>query len=253
MTENTLKDEIRNYVIKHNNVVTSQEVQNYILKEKKMKTTPASIRVTLHNVLRETGGKLLPSLKPYGLRAEIRNFVIEHNNAVTTQEVQNYILKEKKMKTTPANIRVTLHRVLKETGGKLLPSLKSYGLRAEIRNYVIEHNNAVTTQEVLNYILKEKKMKTTPTSIRVTLHNLLRETGGKLLPSLKPYGLTAEIRNYVIEHNNAVTTQEVLNYILKEKKIETIPASIRCTLHRVLKETGGKLLLESKSNCKKYL
>ena len=37
--------------------------------------------------------------------------------------------------------------------------------------------------------------------------------------------LTQEVRNYVKKHNNCVTSKEVINYILKEKNIDTTEVS----------------------------
>ena len=226
-----LKEEILNYVRAHNNAVTSQEVINYILEEKKMGNSVGSIRTALGKVLQEVGG----TLKPYGVKAEIRNYVKNHNNTVTSQEVINYILEEKKMKIRETNIIRVLRDVLKEEGGTLK---STYGeLTAEIYNYVKIHNNEVTSQKVINYILEEKKMKTSEKCIRSALIKVLKKAGG----TLKPYGLKEEIRNYVKIHNNTVTSQEVIKYILEEKKIETTNNSIKATLRTVLKEAGGTL------------
>ena len=59
------------------------------------------------------------------------------------------------------------------------------------------------------------------------------------------------IRKYVEAHDNEVTSCEVVNYILKEKKFETTEKNVRATLTRILKEVGGKLKTYSKNNCNK--
>ena len=54
----SIAQEIRNYVNKHNNEVTSKEVIHYILVEKEIKTTKDNVRKTLGRVLKEQGVKL---------------------------------------------------------------------------------------------------------------------------------------------------------------------------------------------------
>ena len=175
----------------------------------------------------------------------IRKYVEAHDNEVTSCEVVNYILEEKKFETTEKNVRATLTRILKEVGGKLKPQSS---VTAEIRSYVKAHNNEVTSCEVINYILEEKKFKTTEMHIRPILTRILKEVGGKLKPKSS---VKAEIRSYVKAHNNEVTSCEVINYILEEKKFETTEMHIRSTLTRILKEVGGKLKPYSKNNCNK--
>ena len=53
-----ITQEIRNYIKKHNNEVTSKEVIHYILVEKEIKTTKDNVRKTLCRVLKEQGVKL---------------------------------------------------------------------------------------------------------------------------------------------------------------------------------------------------
>ena len=164
---------------------------------------------------------------------EVRNYVKEHNNYVSSQEVVNYILHEKNIDTKENYIRKILSKVLKEIGRVRKP----YGISKEIRSYVKEHNNCVSSKEVVNYILHEKNMDTTGKSIKSILSKVLQETGGVL----KPYGITEEIRSYVKEHNNCVGSQEVVNYILHEKNMDTTENYIKSILSKVLQETGGVL------------
>ena len=238
----TISECIRKYVEAHDNEVTSCEVVNYILKEKKFETTEKNVRATLTRILKEVGGKLKPQSS---VTAEIRSYVKAHNNEVTSCEVINYILEEKKFKTTEMHIRPILTRILKEVGGKLKPKSS---VKAEIRSYVKAHNNEVTSCEVINYILEERQFTANEKSIRDQLTRVLKEVGGKLKPQSS---VTAEIRSYVKAHNNEVTSCEVINYILEEKKFETTEMHIRSTLTRILKEVGGKLKPYSKNNCNK--
>ena len=174
----------------------------------------------------------------------IRKYVEKHGD-VTSYEVIDYILKQKEFITTEKSVRGILNRVLKEKGKKLKPL---YGLATEIRNYVKAHDNEVTSCEVISYIIEEKKFETTENTIRTTLNRCLNEVGGKLKSS---YGLTAEIRSYVKAHDNEVTSCEVINYIIEEKKFITTETNIRQILNRILKEVGGKLKPYSKNNCNK--
>ena len=169
----TMKKCVREYLNAHNNTVTSQEVINYILEEKGFKTKKSSITRTLRCVLKEEGG----TLKPYGVKEEILNYVKTHNNTVSSQEVVDYILVEKKIKTTESYIRNALVTVLKEVDG----TLKPYGVKEEILNYVKSHKNTVSSQEVVDYILKEKKIKTKESYIRVALGIVLKEVGGSYI------------------------------------------------------------------------
>ena len=174
----------------------------------------------------------------------IRKYVEAHDNEVTSCEVVNYILKEKKFETTEKNVRGTLIRILKEVGGKLKP----YGVKAEIRSYVKAHNNEVTSCEVIKYILEERQFTTNEKSIRDQLNMVLKEVGGKL----KPYGLPSEIRSYIEAHNNEVTSCEVINYILKEKGMNTTEGTIKRALWKVVRESGGEYsICSKKNNCNK--
>ena len=116
-----------------------------------------------------------------------------------------------------------------------------------IRKYVEKHGD-VTSYEVIDYILKQKEFITTEKSIRGILNRVLKEKGKKLKPL---YGLATEIRSYVKAHDNEVTSCEVINYIIEEKKFITTENAIRLTLKRVLNEVGGKLKPYSKNNCNK--
>ena len=113
--QQSLTQEVRNYVKKHNNCVTSKEVINYILNEKNIDTTEESIRRILLNVLKETGGVL--KKYGYGISEEIRNYIKKHGNCVTSKEVVNYILNEKNIDAKEDSIRAILSYILKETGG----------------------------------------------------------------------------------------------------------------------------------------
>ncbi|MCI8411201.1 MAG: hypothetical protein HFJ40_01890 [Clostridia bacterium] len=168
----SIAQEIRNYVKKHNNEVTSKEVIHYILVEKEIKTTENNIRSTLCKVLKGQGVQL----KRESIAQEIRNYVNKHNNEVTSKEVIHYILVEKEIKTTKDNVRKTLWRVLKKQGVQL----KREGITQEIRNYIKKHNNEVTSNEVIHYILVEKEIKTTKDNVRKTLGRVLKEQGVKL-------------------------------------------------------------------------
>ena len=118
-----------------------------------------------------------------------------------------------------------------------------------IRKYVEAHDNEVTSCEVVNYILKEKKFETTEKNVRGTLTRVLKEVGGKLKPQSS---VTAEIRSYVKAHNNEVTSCEVINYILKEKGMNTTEGIIKRTLWKVVRESGGEYsICSKKNNCNK--
>ena len=176
----------------------------------------------------------------------IRKYVEAHDNEVTSCEVINYILKEKKFETTEKIVRATLTRILKEVGGKLKPKSS---VKAEIRSYVKAHNNEVTSCEVINYILEERQFTANGKYIRDQLTRVLKEVGGKLKPQSS---VTAEIRSYVKAHNNEVTSCEVINYILKEKGMNTTEGTIKRTLWKVVRESGGEYsICSKKNNCNK--
>ena len=61
-----------------------------------------------------------------------------------------------------------------------------------IRKYVEAHDNEVTSCEVVNYILEEKKFEITEQCIRNKLTSVLKEVGGKLKPSPRYVGLIQE-------------------------------------------------------------
>ena len=175
----------------------------------------------------------------------IRKYVEAHDNEVTSCEVINYILEEKKFETTEMYIRSILTRILKKVGGKLKPQSS---VTAEIRSYVKAHDNEVTSCEVIKYILEERQFTTNEKSIRNQLTMVLKEVGGKL----KPYGLLSEIRSYIEAHNNEVTSCEIINYILKEKGMNTTEGTIKRALWKVVRESGGEYsICSKKNNCNK--
>ena len=173
----SIAEMIRDYVKTHDNTVSNREVIDYIIKVKKIKTPESYIRVTLNAILIKLGG----TLKPEGLSGEIEAYVKEHNNEVSNQEVIKYILEKKKIKTTELSIRVTLNRVLKELGGTLKPA----GIREEIKAYVEKHKNKVSYQEVIDHILKKKKIQVTEEHIKQVLREVLAEGEGTLKPPKK--------------------------------------------------------------------
>lgn len=162
-----MTQEIRDYVKKHDNEVTFDEVENYVLNEKHIITTEKAIRQALFRVLKELGG----ILKRKGMTQEVRDYIKEHDNEVTFDEVKNYVLNKKHIKVTENAIRQALCRVLKESGG----TLKRTGMTQEIRDYVKEHDNEVTFAEIKNYILNEKHIMTTEATIRTALFRVRRE------------------------------------------------------------------------------
>ena len=86
-----------------------------------------------------------------------------------------------------------------------------------IRKYVEAHDNEVTSCEVINYILEEKKFETTEQWIRNKLTSVLKE-----------------------------------DYILKEKRINIIGRKIRNTLCMIVRKSGGEYsICSKKNNCNK--
>ena len=119
-----------------------------------------------------------------------------------------------------------------------------------IRKYVKEHNNKVTNQEVINYILKKKKIKATKESIRITLWRVLNEIEG----TLREKGIREEIKDYIEKHNKSVTFKEVEEHICQTKKMKVTENYIRKVLREVLAEVGGTLERRSiKKEIKDYV
>ena len=115
----TLKDEIRNYVQEHNNVVTNVEVIEYIKTKIPIKITEECIRKTLYVVLNDNNGML----KWSGLTEEIRFYLIEKKK---NQEIENItsadvvkFVHSKGYNVSEHHVRVTLSQVKKELGIKL--------------------------------------------------------------------------------------------------------------------------------------
>ena len=105
-----------------------------------------------------------------------------------------------------------------------------------IRKYVEAHDNEVTSCEVVNYILEEKKFEITEQCIRNKLTSVLKEVGGKLKPSPRYVGLIQEEIMKYLKNNNCVTYDEVVDYILKEKRINIIGRKIRNTLCMIVRK-----------------
>ena len=120
----------------------------------------------------------------------------------------------------------------------------------DIRDYVKKHNNKVSNREVIDYIIKVKKINTTRAGIRVTLWNVLNELGGTLILD----GIREDIRDYVIKKNKSVTFKEVKKYICEDLKMDVTENYIRKILREVLAEVGGTLKRSSlKENIKDYV
>ena len=121
-----------------------------------------------------------------------------------------------------------------------------------IRKYVEAHDNEVTPCEVVNYILEEKKFEITEQCIRNKLTSVLKEVGGKLKPSPRYVGLIQEEIMKYLKNNNCVTYDEVVDYILKEKRINIIGRKIRNTLCMIVRKSGGEYsICSKKNNCNK--
>lgn len=128
---------------------------------------------------------------------------------------------------------------------------KSKDLENAIKKYVLEHNNYVSNEEVVKYILQEYKMERKKASIKRKLYTVLKETGGKLREN-KRVTLKQIICQYVLEHNNYVSENEVVEYVLN-LGIKTTKDSIRITLRNVLKETEGKIKKEKRVSLKQII
>ena len=215
---------IRNYVKKHNNCVTFEEVKNYILNKKRIKLTEKTIHEILRRVLKESGGTLRRS----GIRQIIREYVIKQNKEVSFSEVKNHVVHVKNIKAKDATIRNTLYFVRKE----LDVELKSTTLAQVIRDYVKTHENEVTFNEVKNHIWFEKNIRETDASIRSTLRQVLNESGR----TIKGTDVAEVIRDYLKQHNGKVTISEVGYYVLVQKNIKTTRKTVESTFYKVRKE-----------------
>ena len=172
----SMAEDIRDYVKEHDNKVSNREVIDHIIKVKKINTTESCIRITLWNILKEFEG----TLRPAGIRVEIKDYVMEHNKSVTFKEIEKYICEDLKMHVTENYIRKVLREVLAEVGG----TLKRSSLKEDIKDYVKTHNNEVTFEEVKDYT-REKGIDRMDASLRVTLRDVLDEVGGTLKPPKK--------------------------------------------------------------------
>ena len=238
---------ICDYVIEHNNEVKMREVIEYILETKKINTTESYIRSTLNVILIKHGGTLIPE----SLTGKIEDYVIKHDYKVSNEEVIKYIFEETEIKTTKSSIIATLNRVLNKLGGTLITA----GIREEIKAYVEEHKNKVVEKEVIEYILKKKKIQVTKEHIKKVLREVLGELGGTLKEStLKSSSFKEKLREYVIKNGKYVSFEEVKNFAL-ENGVDRLDESLRGTLRNVLKEAGGTLKPAKKksykNNCKK--
>ena len=99
---------------------------------------------------------------------------------------------------------------------------------------------------------RRKKFETTEQSIRNKLTSVLKEVGGKLKPSPRYVGLIQEEIMKYLKNNNCVTYDEVVDYILKEKRINIIGRKIRNTLCMIVRKSGGEYsICSKKNNCNK--
>ena len=106
-------------------------------------------------------------------------------------------------------------------------------MKEEVRKYIEEHDNVVSNEEVTNYILEVKKIPVKKDSIRVTVYQILNETGGML----KFTGVTQAIRDYLKKNDGRkITLDEVVYYVIKIRKINSTRNGVKSALCRVRKE-----------------
>ena len=166
------------------------------------------------------------------MKSCIRKYV-ELNNEITLEEVQNKLIKEECIETTNASIRTTLYMVRKEL--EIKPPIGQ--VARIIKNYVEGHNNFVTFEEVKNYILNEKHLEISESTIRKILKGVLKKSKGKL----KSSGLKQILRDYLSEQNDIITFAQVKDYVRNKKNIEVSDHNLRNTLYFVRKEAGIKI------------
>jgi len=157
----TLKEVIEEYVIKHGNCVSNDEVIKYITQECKIETTKSSITSALYLILKETGGTLKKE-KRVTLKQIIYQYVLEHNKYVSRKEVAEYVF-SLGIETTRNSIYSALKEVLNEQEGYLRRNSK----KEFIKEY-IKSNKEASIEEIYEY-LKERGIKTTPEYIYYVL------------------------------------------------------------------------------------
>lgn len=222
----TMTEYVRKYV-KQNQAITLEEVKKKLVNETNVEGTYASIKTTLYLVRKEFD--IEPTL--IQVTKIIQNYVEEHENFVSFEEVRNYILNERRIEITESSIRTILKSVLKESKGKL----KRSGLKQILRDYLTEKEGPVTFAEVKDYVLNKRGMNVPDHTLRNTLYFVRKEFGIKI----KSTTITEMVRDYCKESKEKVVTfDEVKNYILYETQTKASDSSIKTALRTVQIERG---------------
>lgn len=177
MKENSIRNTLKTYLKEHEGV-TSKEAIEYIQSECGIDTSKEYIKSSFYNLRKELHYEKIRIQNVNTLKNAIRDYVLEHKNCVSNDEVVEYIIQECERENTKEIIINTLYWVLKETGGKLKKE-KKVTLKQIIHEYVVEHNNYVSRSEVVEYVFS-LGIETTKNSIWGTLRRVLNETGGEL-------------------------------------------------------------------------
>lgn len=189
-------------------------------------------------------------MKENSIRNTLKTY-LEGHEGITTKQAIEYIQNECGFDTSKEYIKSSFYNLREELHYEKMRKEKSKDLENAIKKYVLEHNNYVSNEEVVKYILQEYKMERKKASIKRKLYTVLKETGGKLREN-KRVTLKQIICQYVLEHNNYVSENEVVEYVLN-LGIKTTKDSIRITLRNVLKETEGKIKKEKRVSLKQII
>ena len=138
------------------------------------------------------------------LMAEIREY-IDKNTIIFFEDVEEYILEEKKLDVSLYQIDENLKRELIRKKRK---SAKN-NITNRVRQYVIIHDYEVTNEEVIKFV-KSKISTARDDIIRILLYRFMKKEGVKL----RHKGVSQLVRDYYYSTDNP-TSKEARKYVLE--------------------------------------
>lgn len=166
----------------------------------------------------------------------VRKYYEEHGNVISNEELEKYILCEKKINTSIATIRSTSYRIKKEVNGTIKRKKSEMSLQNTIKAYV-ESRETVTLDEVVNYVRK-KGYKNSRKSIYCNLYQVLEKMGKKIEKRGKGETLKDALRVY-LDSTESINRSEVIQYV-RNKGYKNSENTVYSTLYKVFHEYYSK-------------
>lgn len=151
------------------------------------------------------------------LSAEIREY-IDENAIIFLEDVEKYILEEKKLEVTKSQISKTLKSELIKKGKVLAKN----NITNRVAQYVIIHDYEVTNDEVVEFV-KSKISTASDNAIKISLYRFMKKKGAEI----RHKGMSQLVRDYYYDTDNP-TLEGACEYVLNKipnAKLNSISAA----------------------------